>query len=67
MKKSLFIRMWAFTFPLIDQRLSVLAGIGIGLMSAKLWKPVLYLDWHWYLFLFLLAAIKPLMTFWKQV
>ena len=67
MKRTLFIRMWGFTFPLIDIRLSVLAGICFGLMSAKLWKPILYLDWYWYLVIFLLAVIKPLMTFWKQV
>ena len=67
MKKSLIIRMWGFMFPLIDIRLVRLAGFALGLMIAKLWEPILYLDWYWYLVITLLALIKPVMTFWKQV
>ena len=67
MKKSLFFRVWKFTFPYIDIRLTGLAGLAFGLMIAKLWVPILYLDWYWYLIIALLAAIKPIMTFCKQV
>ena len=67
MKKSLIVRMWGFMFPLIDIRLVWLAGFALGLMIAKLWEPILYLDWYWYLGITLLALIKPVMTFWKQV
>jgi len=67
MKKSLIIRMWGFMFPYIDIRLMGLAGFSLGLMVAKLWEPILYLDWYWYLVITLLALIKPVMTFWKQV
>ena len=67
MKKSLIIRMWGFMFPHIDIRLVRLAGFALGLMIAKLWEPILYLDWYWYLVITLLALIKPVMTFWKQV
>ena len=67
MKKSLIIRMWKFTFPYIDIRLTRLVGLTFGLMIAKLWAPILYLDWYWYLIIALLAGIKPVMTFWKQV
>tara|TARA_B100000378_G_scaffold261234_1_gene242477 strand:+ start:54 stop:260 length:207 start_codon:yes stop_codon:yes gene_type:complete len=66
-KKPLIRRLWKFQFPFIDQRLSVLAGIGIGLFVAKIWEPILYLDWYWYLLIVLLAVIKPLVTFFKQV
>ena len=66
-KKSLIVRMWGFMFPLIDIRLVRLAGFALGLMIAKLWEPILYLDWYWYLVITLLASIKPVMTFWKQV
>ena len=59
--------MWGFMFPLIDIRLVLLAGFALGLMIAKLWEPILYLDWYWYLVIALLASIKPVMTFWKQV
>ena len=54
-------------FPLIDTRLMGLMGFAFGLMIAKLWKPILYLDWYWYLIIALLASIKPLTTFFKQV
>ena len=59
--------MWGFMFPLIDIRLVRLAGFALGLMIAKLWEPILYLDWYWFLVITLLALIKPVMTFWKQV
>ena len=62
MKKSLIIRMWKFSFPYIDIRLAVLVGLAFGLMIAKLWEPILYLDWYWYLVIALLASIKPIMN-----
>ena len=67
MKNSLLFRVWKFTFPYIDIRLTGLAVLAFGLMIAKLWTPILYLDWYWYLVIALLAAIKPIFTFWKQV
>ena len=67
MKKNLLFRMWKFSFPYIDIRLAVLVGLAFGLMIAKLWEPILYLDWYWYLVIALLASIKPIMTFFKQV
>jgi len=67
MKKNLLFRMWKFSFPYIDIRLAVLVGLAFGLMIAKLWEPILYLDWYWYLVIALLASIKPMMTFFKQV
>ena len=67
MKKNLLFRMWKFSFPYIDIRLAVLVGLAFGLMNAKLWEPILYLDWYWYLVIALLASIKPMMTFFKQV
>ena len=67
MKKLLLIKMWKFMFPYIDIRLMGLMGFAFGLMIAKLWEPILYLDWYWYLIIALLASIKPLITFFKQV
>ena len=67
MKKNLLFRMWKFSFPYIDIRLAVLVGLAFGLMIAKLWEPILYLDWYWYLVIALLSSIKPMMTFFKQV
>ncbi|HBR59152.1 MAG TPA: hypothetical protein DEA86_01585 [Deltaproteobacteria bacterium] len=59
--------MFKFMFPYIDLRLIGLAGLALGLMIAKLWEPILYLDWYWYLIIALLALIKPVITFFKQV
>jgi len=42
-------------------------GIKIGtaafiLMIAKLWSPLLSLEWYWYLIIGILAVIKPLIS-----
>ena len=36
-----------------------LSVAGAILMIAKLWEPLLSLDWYWYAIIFVLAAIKP--------
>jgi len=66
-KKNLLIRMWGFQFPFIDFRLNGLAGFAVGLMIAKLWDPLLSLNWYIYLIIAVLASIKPLVTFIKQI
>ena len=67
MKEYLIIRMRGFMFPFIDIRLIGLASFALGLMIAKIWEPILYLDWDWYLVIALLASIKPIITFFRQV
>ena len=64
---SLIKRMWGFTFPLIEVRLMGLGGFFFGLMLAKLWGPILGLDWYWYLIIALVLSIKFIITFFKQV
>ena len=39
-------------------KLSVAAFI---LMVAKLWEPILILDWYWYGIIFIIAAISPML------
>lgn len=51
---------WLNDGPLI--KLSVFA---FTLMIAKLWDPILSLDWYWYLIVSLLAVIKPVKTFFQ--
>ena len=60
-------RAWVVQFSLIDLRLNGLAGFALALAVAKLWEPVLALDWHWYALIAVLAAIKPLITFFRSV
>lgn len=43
----------------IDIALIKVAVIGLTLMVAKLWNPLLKLNWYWYLLIFVLAAIVP--------
>ena len=67
-KEGNFIqRAMAVQFPLIDLRLNGLVGFAVALAVAKLWQPVLALDWHWYALIAVVAAIKPLVTFFRSV
>jgi hypothetical protein len=43
----------------VDIQLTKLSVAGCILMIAKLWEPLLSLDWYWYAIIFVLAAIKP--------
>lgn len=45
-----------------DISLIKLSTAAFVLMIAKLWAPLLSLDWYWYLIIALLAGIKPIMT-----
>ena len=67
-KEGNFIqRAMAVQFPLIDLRLNGLVGFAFALAVAKLWEPVRALDWHWYALIAVVAAIKPLVTFFRSV
>ena len=45
-----------------DISLTKLSTFFFALMIAKLWAPILSLEWYWYLGLFILAAIIPMYT-----
>ncbi len=45
---------------LIDMKLIQLSSAALILMIAKIWKPLLNLDWYWYGVIFVLAMIKPI-------
>jgi len=47
------------TLDWADIGLIKLSVAGFILMIAKLWEPLLSLDWYWYGLIFLLAAIRP--------
>ena len=42
-----------------DISLVKLSTAAFILMVAKLWAPILSLDWYWYLIIGVIAAIKP--------
>jgi hypothetical protein len=43
----------------VDLKLIQLSVAGFILMIAKLWEPLLSLDWYWYAVVAVLAAVKP--------
>ena len=60
-------RAMAVRFSLVDLRLNGLVGFAFALAVAKLWQPVLALDWQWYALIAVVAGIKPAVTFFRSV
>ena len=50
----------------IDIAMTKIAVIAATLFFAKLWSPLLILDWYWYLCVWILMAIRPFNTFYKN-
>ena len=48
-----------------DIALTKLSVFAFALMIAKLWMPILNLEWYWYLVIFIIAAIKPFYKMFK--
>lgn len=44
----------------VDMALIKTTAAAFALLVAKLWEPLLSLDWYWYAIIFVLAAIKPM-------
>ena len=49
-----------------DISLIKIASFAFALMIAKLWSPILSLDWYWYLIIVILASIRPVMVMMKK-
>ena len=49
-----------------DISLTKIAVAAFILMVAKLWEPILALDWYWYGIIFVLAAISPMMKMFEK-
>jgi hypothetical protein len=50
----------------LDMGLIKLGVAGFVLMLAKLWLPLLALQWYWYLIIMVLAMIRPLYKVLKE-
>lgn len=50
----------------IDMGLVKLSVFAFALMVAKLWEPILSLEWYWYGIIFVLAAIPPMIRIFRQ-
>lgn len=51
----------------IDVTLVKIGVFAATLFLAKIWDPILGLDWYWYLIIWMIAAIKPMVTFFNWV
>jgi len=61
----MFSKLLNFKADLSDIALTKIAVFAGALIIAKLWNPILSLDWYWYLIISILAAIKPLSSLYK--
>lgn len=52
----------AGVFDIGFTKIAVFAG---ALFIAKLWNGILDLEWYWYLLICIIAAIKPMMNFFR--
>jgi len=43
----------------VDVSLIKISAGAFALMVAKLWEPLISLDWYWYAIIFVIVAIKP--------
>ncbi len=49
-----------------DIALVKLSVFFFALMIAKVWNPILSLEWYWYAVLFIIFALKPLYSTFKK-
>ena len=59
----MFGRLLNFKADMMDIALTKIAVFAGALFIAKIWDPILSLDWYWYILVCILAAIKPLKSF----
>jgi hypothetical protein len=50
----------------LDIQLIKLSVFFFTLMLAKIWAPLLSLEWYWYALVFVLAGIKPIYDVFKS-
>jgi len=50
----------------LDVKLIKWSVFAFTLMLAKLWPPLLSLEWYWYGLLFVVFAIKPMMVYFRK-
>jgi len=51
----------------IDVALTKIAVFAGALFIAKVWDTILDLEWYWYLIVWIVAAIKPMITFFNRM
>lgn len=59
---SMFEEISSFKANWIDVALIKIAVFAATLLVAKLWQPILSMEWYVYLLLWIIAAIKPVIS-----
>lgn len=55
----------SFKADWIDIGLIKISVFTVALLYAKLWKPILNLNWYWYFIIWVVAAIRPMVKWFK--
>ena len=55
----------SFKADWIDVGFIKVAVFAAALLLAKLWEPILSLDWYWYLIISVVAVLRPFITSYK--
>lgn len=56
----MFSRLFDFKADVIDITFTKIAVFAGALFIAKIWNPILNLNWYWYFIIMILVALKPL-------
>jgi hypothetical protein len=64
---SILGKLRSFKADWIDVGFLKIAVFAAALLFAKLWKPILSLDWYWYLIILVAALIRPVITSYKWI
>lgn len=62
---SIIENLTSFKADWLDVGCTKIAVFAATLLLAKFWQPILSLEWYWYLVIWLAAASRPFMTFYK--
>ncbi len=62
---SIFNKLFSFKADFIDITLIKASVFTATLFLAKIWSPILSLEWYWYLIILIIAVIRPLNNFFK--
>lgn len=64
---SIMEKLRSFKADWIDFGFIKIAVFAAALLFAKLWEPILSLDWFWYLIISVAAVIRPVITSYKWI
>lgn len=64
---SMFNKLFSFKADFIDISLIKASVFAATLFLAKIWSPILSLEWYWYLIICVIALIRPMKNVFKWI